>query len=77
MLWEWISEAVPSAEADFVHRNKDLRGYCVNCDKVKQILGFEITRRVPDGIREIHEAVSSGVIQDSENQRYYKILYSS
>lgn len=76
MLWERISEIVPSAEADFVHKDEDPRDYRVNCDKVKQVLGFQITRRVPDGIREIHEVVSSGVIQDPENQRYYNIPYS-
>jgi hypothetical protein len=32
-----------------------------------------ISKRVPDGISEIKNVVSQGIIQDTEEQRYYNI----
>lgn len=53
-----------------VHKDEDPRDYRVTFDKIKQELDFEITRTVQDGINEIVEAISQGVIEDVDSPRY-------
>jgi hypothetical protein len=45
----------------------------VNCDKIKKELGFTITKRVPDGIREITKLMCSGIITDAHSQKFRNI----
>jgi len=48
-----------------------IRGdYRVNFDKISKDLGFKITRKVPDGIREIYAMISSGIISDPYSKKY-------
>lgn len=73
MIVEEIKKQIPEAKIKYVHKEEDLRDYRVNFDKIQKELGFEVSKTVPDGIREVKEIVSSGIIQDPENQRYYNI----
>lgn len=57
-------------EIEHVQKEEDPRDYRVSFEKMKQELGFHITRTVEDGIREIIDAISQGVITDFENPRY-------
>lgn len=54
----------------YVHRGNDLRDYRVSCDKIRTQLGFSITKRVPDGIREIFFAITSGLVENPDDARY-------
>ena len=36
-------------------------------------LGFKISKRVPDGIREIKRIIQENLIRDPEDQKYYNI----
>ncbi len=71
-LVERILEELPSKRDNvvYIHKEEDPRDYRVNCDKIKNRLGFSITRRVPDGIREIIAALKTGMIPDPDNPRY-------
>lgn len=73
MLVDEIKKAIPEAKIKYVEKNEDPRDYRVNCDKIKEELGFEISLTVPEGIQEIKEIVQTGLIQDPEDQRYYNI----
>jgi nucleoside-diphosphate-sugar epimerase len=54
----------------YVHQEEDPRDYRVNCDKLHRELGFSVTRRVPDGIREIIFGITSGLIRNPDDVRY-------
>lgn len=71
MIIDEIKKQIPGAQVTYVKKNEDPRDYRVTFSKIKNRLGFEITKRVPDGIREMNEVVQLGVIADTANPRYY------
>ena len=73
MIMEEIIKHVPGAAAKYVEKNEDPRDYRVNFDKIRDILGFKITKTVPDGIKEIYKLVQSGIIVDTFSQKFRNI----
>ena len=73
MIVHEIQKILPQCKIKYVRKNDDPRDYRVNCDKIKKELGFEITKRVPDGIMEIKRIIQEKIIQDPEDQKYYNI----
>ncbi len=73
MLMEEIQKQLPHAKAIYVERTEDPRDYRVNCDKIKNELGFSITKKVPDGIREIIKLMHSGIITDARAAKFSNI----
>ena len=49
---------------------EDPRDYRVSFEKINRELGFNITRTVKDGVKEIVDAISQGVIEDLDSDRY-------
>lgn len=68
-----VRKLVPDLKVEYVDKGTDLRSYRVNFDKIKKDLGYEVSMRVPDGVREIYEAVISGRINNIDNPNYYNI----
>jgi nucleoside-diphosphate-sugar epimerase len=73
MLMEEIQKQIPDAKAIYVDKTEDPRDYRVNFTKIQQELGFTITKRVPDGIREIAKLMQSGMITDAHSQKFRNI----
>jgi len=73
MLMEEIQKQIPASKAIYVDKSEDPRDYRVNCDKIKSDLGFTITKKVPDGIREIIKLMDSGMITDAYSQKFRNI----
>jgi nucleoside-diphosphate-sugar epimerase len=73
MLMEEIQKQIPEAKAIYVEKTEDPRDYRVNCDRIKSELGFTITKRVPDGIREIAKLMQSGIIADPYSEKFRNI----
>lgn len=73
MLLEKLLEVFPGAQVRRVEMGEDPRDYRVRFKKISQRLGFRISRRVDDGIREIRQVLLQGIIADPEEQRYYNI----
>lgn len=73
MIVEEIKRQIFGCRIKRVDKKEDPRDYRVNFDKIRKVLGFEISKDVSEGIREIKEVVQLGIIQDPENQRYYNI----
>ncbi len=73
MLMEEIQKQIRDAKAIYVDKTEDPRDYRVNCDKIKNELGFTITKKVPDGIREIAKLMQSGMITDAYSQKFRNI----
>lgn len=53
-----------------VDKQDDPRSYRVSFEKIAATLGFRVTRTVADGIREVIEALSTGVITDYDQPCY-------
>ncbi|MGB1701093.1 MAG: NAD(P)-dependent oxidoreductase, partial [Nannocystaceae bacterium] len=73
MIVDAITAQVPNATVNYVRKEEDPRDYRVNFDKIKERLGFEITLRVPDGIREIREVLEAGYLADPYDARFSNI----
>jgi nucleoside-diphosphate-sugar epimerase len=73
MIVEAIAHRFPEARISYVPRDEDPRDYRVNFDKIRDVLGFEITRTVPQGIEEMARLIEFGLIEDTEAQCYYNI----
>jgi nucleoside-diphosphate-sugar epimerase len=73
MLMEEIQKQIPDAKAIYVEKTEDPRDYRVNCDRIKKELGFTITKKVPDGVREIIKLMRSGIINDPHSAKFRNI----
>ncbi|MBK8710512.1 MAG: NAD(P)-dependent oxidoreductase [Niastella sp.] len=65
MIIEEVCKVVPNVKVNYVEMNEDPRDYRVNFDKIKNTLGYTITKKVPDGIKEIYTLLSTGIVTDS------------
>src|SRR6476619_1107662 len=61
MIIEEVCKVVPGVKVNYVESAEDPRDYRVNFDKIKNELGYTITKKVPQGIKEIYELVRSGI----------------
>ncbi len=73
MIIDEVCKIVPNVKVHFVESSEDPRDYRVNFDKIKNELGYTITKKVPDGIKEIYKLVQSSVITDPFEQKFRNI----
>ncbi|MDA7704753.1 NAD(P)-dependent oxidoreductase [Candidatus Pelagibacter sp.] len=73
MLINEIKKVLPNSKIKYIKKNDDPRDYRVNCDKIKNELGFKISMTVPDGIVEIKHLIENQLIKNPEDQKYYNI----
>lgn len=73
MIIEEVQKVVPDVNVNYIEINEDPRDYRVNFDKIKKELGYTITKKVPDGIKEIYKLLKTGVVTDSFAQKFRNI----
>lgn len=73
MIIEEVCKVVPDVKVHFVESSEDPRDYRVNFDKIKNELGYTITKKVPQGIKEIYTLLKTGVVTDSFSQKFRNI----
>ncbi|MEZ4386122.1 MAG: NAD(P)-dependent oxidoreductase [Candidatus Krumholzibacteriia bacterium] len=73
MIADAILAVVPEAAIEYVKKDEDPRDYRVDFTLIRDTLGFAITKRVPDGIREVHAALVAGIFSDPDSPRYRNI----
>ena len=73
MIAEEINKIVPDAKIKYVSKDEDPRDYRVDFSKIKKELGFQITKTVPQGLKEIHNILKSGIISDPYSKIYRNI----
>lgn len=73
MIVDEIVKQIPASKIKYVRKEEDPRDYRVDFSKIRDVLGFRITRTVPDGILEIKQVVELGVIRNPDEQKYYNI----
>jgi nucleoside-diphosphate-sugar epimerase len=70
-LVENIQSQLPGkGEVTYVRKDEDPRDYKVSFDKIREVLGFETTMTVPDGIAEIISTLDAGSLPDAFDTRY-------
>ena len=70
-LVEEILKFTPNGEVEFQERaGTDPRNYRIDFSRIRAELGFEITRRVPDGVEEIHRLIHMGLLPDPDHPKY-------
>lgn len=73
MIVDEISKVVENPKIKYVHRDEDPRDYRVDFSKIKNELGFTITRRVSQGIKEIYLVLKKSIISDPYSEKYRNI----
>ncbi len=73
MIVDEIKKQLPDAKIKYVKKDEDPRDYRVSSDKIKNELGFQITKRVPDGIRDFIKIIKDGFINDPDSSKYKNI----
>ena len=73
MVIEEVCKVVPNVKVNYVDMNEDPRDYRVNFDKIKNELGYTITKKVPEGIKEIYTLLKTGIVTDSFAQKFRNI----
>ena len=73
MVINEVCKVVPNVKVNYVESNEDPRDYRVNFDKIKNELGYAITKKVSEGIREIYTLVKTGIISDPFAQKFRNI----
>jgi nucleoside-diphosphate-sugar epimerase len=73
MIVEEALKQIPNGSVQYVHKDEDPRNYRVNFDKIKNELGFSISKTVPEGIKDILSCIRMGVISNPDDQIYFNI----
>ena len=73
MIVEEIVKVLPDSKVSYVKKNEDPRDYKVSFEKIKEQLNFNITRRVPDGIKQIIQVINDGFLTNPDDKKYGNI----
>lgn len=70
MIIEEIRKFIPDASIKYVYKDEDPRDYRVSFEKIKNELGFSISKTVSDGIREIKFLLDNKVFLNPDDSKY-------
>lgn len=70
MIVRLINEQIPLARVKYVDKEEDPRDYKVNFDKIKRALHYKVSKKIADGIKEIHYYLQNGFFFDPDEDRY-------
>ncbi|MBI4568311.1 MAG: NAD(P)-dependent oxidoreductase [Planctomycetes bacterium] len=71
-LVELIAEVIPKVEVEYkdLSFGGDMRDIRVSFEKIQRVLGFQTTRTVRQGIREVADAIENGIITEPSSAKY-------
>jgi len=73
MIVNEVTKQLPGAKVKYVSKNEDPRDYRVGFEKIKERIGFNITKTVPEGIAQIIKAVKEGFILNPDDAKYRNV----
>jgi hypothetical protein len=73
MIVDEIRKQIPGASVRYVSKNEDPRDYRVSFEKINKVIGFRITKRVPEGISQIIKAVNEKMILNPDDVKYKNV----
>lgn len=65
-----IKKHISKIRVRYVSRKEDPRDYRVSFEKIKRELGFTISKRVPDGIKEVKYLIEQNIIPNPDDPKY-------
>ena len=69
-LVDMILVSVPDAQIEYVRKDEDPRDYRVSFRKIADVLGYERSRNVQDGINEVLKLIDHGVIKNFNDPNF-------
>jgi hypothetical protein len=69
-LVDLIRPYAPDAEVEYVHKAEDPRDYRVSFSRIRDALGFRVSRTVQDGIAEVATLLRDGALTDWTAPRF-------
>lgn len=73
MIVDEIKKQIPESKIKYVKKDEDPRDYRVSFEKIKTELGFEISKKVEDGVKQIKQVVQDGFINNPDDGKYKNI----
>jgi len=73
MIVDEILKVLPQGRVSYVQKTEDPRDYRVNFSKIQSKLGFKITLRVPDGVKQVVQAIQDGFILNPDDKKYQNV----
>ena len=73
MLADELLKIYPKGKIKYVHKDEDPRDYRVDFSKIKNELGFSITKKVPDGMKEIATILKDNLLINPFDKKYQNI----
>ena len=73
MLADELLKIFPHGKIKYVHKDEDPRDYRVDFSKIKNELGFSITKTVPDGMKEIATILNNNLLINPFDKKYQNI----
>jgi nucleoside-diphosphate-sugar epimerase len=73
MIAEKILKIIPDVNIKYVQKNEDPRDYRVDFSKIKNDLGFSITKSVENGLKEVYNILNDGLISDPYSKIYRNV----
>ncbi len=70
MLAQELLKICPDARIRFVSKSEDPRDYRVDFSKIRNELRFKVSKKVPDGMREIFRILRDGIISEPYSKVY-------
>ena len=71
MIIDEICKILPKSQIKYVSQPDDPRDYKVNSDKINKVLGFKISKKVPQGIKEIIKSIKENKFKNLNSQFHY------
>ena len=73
MLADELLKIFPKGKIKYVHKDEDPRNYRVDFSKIKNELGFSITKKVPNGMKEIATILKDNLLINPFDKKYQNI----
>ncbi|MEQ6890514.1 SDR family oxidoreductase [Halomonas sp. CS7] len=71
MIVDELLKLMPKGRIKYIEKSEDPRDYRVNFDKIKDELGFLISKKVPEGMEEILRSIQNGVVDKPDREVFY------
>jgi nucleoside-diphosphate-sugar epimerase len=72
-LVDEMAKIIPNTRVEYVPKDQDPRDFKVDFSKIRDELAWKISKTVPKGVVEMHDALKNGLISDPYSPKYREI----
>lgn len=76
-LAKFVVDIIPNVQIHTIPDDPDKRTYNLNFDKIRDVLGFQVSRQIHEGVVEIKQALEKGIIDPDDATCYTLQWYKS